>query len=38
MNEERNIDLDIALDMNMSDDYDDGDPWGEEQENYDDYY
>jgi hypothetical protein len=37
MDEERNIELDVALDMNMTDDYDDGDPWGEEQENYDDY-
>jgi len=31
------IDLDIATDMNPTDDYDDGDPWGDEIENYDEY-
>jgi hypothetical protein len=35
--EQREIDLDVALDMNMTDDYNDGDPWGEEEENNGDY-
>jgi hypothetical protein len=37
MTTDQDIDLDIAMDMNRSDDYDDGDPWGEETENYGDY-
>ena len=37
MNVERDIEMDIAEDMNYTDDYNDGDPWGEEQENYGDY-
>lgn len=40
IDEERNemeIDMDIALDINRIDDYDDGDPWGEEQDNIGDY-
>ena len=37
MNMEREIDMDIAMDMNGTDDYDDGDPWGDETENNDDY-
>ena len=35
---DQEIDMDLAMDMNPSDDYDDGDPWGEENENYGDYY
>jgi hypothetical protein len=34
---DRDIDYDIATDMNLSDDYNDGDPWGDETENYGDY-
>lgn len=34
---DREIDVDIAMDMNTTDDYDDGDPWGEEGENYTEY-
>jgi hypothetical protein len=34
---DRDIELDIAMDMNPTDDYDDGDPWGEEGENYEEY-
>ena len=34
---DREIDMDLAMDMNPSDDYDDGDPWGEENENYGEY-
>ena len=34
---DRDIDYDIAMDMNLSDDYNDGDPWGDETENYGDY-
>ena len=34
---DRDIDMDIAMDMNPSDDYNDGDPWGDETENYEDY-
>ena len=37
MDDQREIDLDVALDMNMTDDYNDGDPWGEEEENNGDY-
>ena len=37
MNIEKDIEMDIAQDMNYTEDYDDGDPWGEEQENYGDY-
>jgi tRNA-binding EMAP/Myf-like protein len=36
IDEERNeqdIDMDLALDRNITDDYDDGDPWGEELDN-----
>ena len=29
--------MDLAMDMNRTDDYDDGDPWGEEEENDRDY-
>ena len=38
MNVEAEIEQDIAMDMNQTDDYDDGDPWGEETENNEDYY
>jgi len=39
MNVEREIDEDLAMDMNSTDDYDDGDPWGDETEdNGGDYY
>jgi hypothetical protein len=34
---DRDIDLDIAMDMNSTDDYNDGDPWGDETENYGEY-
>jgi hypothetical protein len=34
---DREIDVDIAMDMNPTDDYDDGDPWGDEGENYGEY-
>ena len=34
---DRDIDVDIAMDMNPTDDYDDGDPWGDEMENRDEY-
>ena len=37
MDADREIELDIAMDMNPTDDYDDGDPWGEEQENFGEY-
>ena len=37
MNADKEIDDDIAMDMNQTDDYDDGDPWGEETENNGDY-
>jgi hypothetical protein len=37
MNLEQEIDEDIAMDMNPTDDYNDGDPWGEELDNRDDY-
>jgi hypothetical protein len=37
MNTDRDIENDLAKDFNNTDDYDDGDPWGEEAENNDDY-
>lgn len=39
-NEDANrfIDMDNAMNMNQTDDYNDGDPWGDEVENNDDYY
>ena len=37
MNNAEEIERDIAMDMNRTDDYDDGDPWGEELENDYDY-
>jgi hypothetical protein len=37
MNVERDIDEDLAMDMNSTDDYDDGDPWGDENENFGEY-
>jgi hypothetical protein len=37
MNVERDIEDDLANDFNNTDDYDDGDPWGEEAENNHDY-
>jgi hypothetical protein len=37
MNIQRDIDEDNALNVNNTDDYDDGDPWGDELENNDDY-
>jgi len=37
MNIENEIDMDNAMDMNPTDDYDDGDPWGDEMENRDEY-
>jgi hypothetical protein len=30
MNLENEIEMDLAADMNQTDDYNDGDPWGEE--------
>ena len=38
MNIEKEIDEDLAMDINSTDDYDDGDPWGDENENAGDYY
>jgi len=38
MNLEKDIDEDLAMDMNSTDDYDDGDPWGDETDNVGDYY
>jgi len=37
INEEHDIEMDLAMGINRSEDYDDGDPWGDEAENYDDY-
>ena len=37
MNTDRDIENDLAKDFNNTDDYDDGDQWGEETENNDDY-
>ena len=37
INEEHDIEMDLAMGINRSDDYDDGDPWGDEVDNYDDY-
>ena len=37
MNMDKEIEMDIALNVNQTDDYDDGDPWGEEAENNSDY-
>jgi len=37
MNLENEIEMDIAVDMNQTDDYNDGDPWGEELDNDIDY-
>jgi hypothetical protein len=37
MTTDRDIEQDIAMDMNPTDDYDDGDPWGEEINNMEDY-
>jgi hypothetical protein len=34
---DREIDMDIQMDMNQTDDYDDGDPWGDEAENFGEY-
>jgi hypothetical protein len=34
---DREIDFDIAMDMNLNDDYNDGDPWGDETENFGEY-
>ena len=34
---DRDIDIDIAMDMNPTDDFDDGDPWGDEGENFGEY-
>ena len=38
MNLEKDINEDLAMDMNSTDDYDDGDPWGDETDNVGDYY
>ena len=35
---EKDIATDLAADFNQSDDYDDGDPWGDEREDFGDYY
>jgi len=35
---EKDIATDLAGDFNQSDDYDDGDPWGDEREDFGDYY
>jgi len=37
MTTDREIELDLAMDMNPTDDYNDGDPWGEEVENFGEY-
>jgi hypothetical protein len=37
MNLEQEIEMDNAMDMNPTDDFDDGDPWGDEVENRDEY-
>lgn len=37
MGTERDIEIDLAMDMNPTDDYDDGDPWGDEVENFGEY-
>lgn len=37
MNLEREIEMDNVMDMNPTDDFDDGDPWGDEVENRDEY-
>lgn len=37
INVEREIDMDLAMDTNPTDDYNDGDPWGEELNNREDY-
>ena len=34
---DREIDEDVAMDMNPTDDYDDGDPWGDELNDREDY-
>ena len=34
---DREIDVDLQMDMNPTEDYDDGDPWGDEEENYGEY-
>jgi hypothetical protein len=34
---QQEINEDLAMDMNQTDDYDDGDPWGDEVENREDY-
>jgi len=38
MESDREIERDIAMDINTTDDYDDGDPWGDEVENYNEYF
>ncbi len=35
---EKDIATDLAADFNPTDDYDDGDPWGDEREDFGDYY
>ena len=37
MNTAHEIELDLATDFNQTDDYNDGDPWGDETTNRDDY-
>ena len=37
MNVEKEIEEDISADMNQTDDYNDGDPWGDEGDNAEDY-
>jgi hypothetical protein len=37
MNVDRNIDMELVMDMNQTDDYNDGDPWGDELENQREY-
>ncbi len=37
MNVERDVEMDIAINMNLTEDFDNGDPWGDEEENYGDY-
>jgi len=34
---DREIDLDIGMDINLIDDYNDGDPWGDETDNFGEY-
>ena len=37
MDTDQQIEMDIAMDINQTDDYDDGNPWGDEEENRGEY-